>query len=102
MQTSIINVIKVNEVKSGVVKSGPRQGAQWERHDCECIILHDDGSVDQVGVLVLNKDLRGKVVPGTYIGHYALRADMKTREIQPVLVSLVPYSAGTAAAKKAA
>lgn len=94
MQTSILNIIKVNEPKSGVVKSGPRQGSNWERQDCECIILKDDGSVDQVGVLVLSKDMRGKVVPGTYIGHYCLRPDMKTREIEPVLTALVPYTTG--------
>lgn len=96
MQTSILNIIKVNDEKSGVVQSGDRKGASWERQDCECIILKDDGSVDQVGVLVLSKDMRGKVVPGTYIGHYALRPDMKTREIKPVLVSLVPYTTGKA------
>jgi len=86
---ALIQVLKVNELRSGTsVKTGvPRQ---WEMQDAECLLLKDDGSVDQVGVLQVPKDLRGTLQPGLFTGTFALRPDMQTRRIGAVLVGLTP------------
>ncbi|MGE0332767.1 MAG: hypothetical protein AB7P37_18985 [Ramlibacter sp.] len=83
---SIISIIKVNDEKKGV-----KDGREWALQDCECILLKEDNTPDQVGVLPLPKDLRGKVQPGTYLGTFALRADLRTRRIEAVLVGLQQY-----------
>lgn len=85
---SIIQVLKVNEVRSGV-----KEGRKWEMQDCECLLLSADGAVEEVGVLMLPKELTGKTLPGTYMGSFALRAD-KSREggrnIRAVLTGITP------------
>lgn len=86
---SIIQILKVNEMKKGVSR---KTGNPYEMQDAECLILNDDGSVDQVGVLPLPKDLREKVLPGTYVGSFAMRPDMQTRRIGAVLTGLQPYT----------
>lgn len=83
---AIIQVIKVNEVKSGT-----KDGRNWEIQDAECILLTDEMKPDQVGVLTLPKDLRGKVSPGVYTGSFTLKSDLRTRRIEAVLVGLVPH-----------
>ena len=86
---SILQILKVNELRTGNNKT---TGKPYEMQDAECLILNDDGSVDQVGVLQVPKDLRGKVTPGTYLGSFALRPDMASRRINAVLTGLQPYS----------
>lgn len=90
MQT-ILQILKVNELRSGVShKSGAPKN--WEMQDCECIVLGDDGSVQQVGVLPLGSEMRkDPPKPGVYIGTFALRAGMQDRRIGAVLVGLQPY-----------
>lgn len=89
---SILQIIKVNEPKTGV-----KDGRPWEIQDCECILLKEDGSPDQVGVLSLPKDLRGKTVAGVYLGSFVLRADLRSRRIEAQLVGLQPYAIRKAA-----
>lgn len=84
---SIIQIIKVNEVRKGV-----KDGRPWEMQDAECILIKDTGEVDQVGVMQIPKDLRGNVAPGHYIGSFALKADMASRRIGAVLTGLQPYA----------
>lgn len=86
---ALIQVLRVNEMRSGTsMKTGtPRQ---WEMQDAECLILNDDGSVAQVGVLQVPKELRGQLQPGIYTGAFALRPDLQTRRIGAVLVGLTP------------
>lgn len=83
---AIIQIIKVNDVKNGT-----KDGRAWEIQDAECILLTDDMKPDQVGVLTLPKDLRGKVAPGVYTGSFTLKSDLRTRRIEAVLVGLVPH-----------
>ena len=63
--------------------------------EAECVILNDDGTPAEVGVLMIPKDLMGKVSPGTFLGAFALRAN-KSREggrrIEAVLTGLQPYA----------
>ncbi len=99
---SIIQVLKLNEARSG-----EKNGRRWEMQDAECLLLNDDGTVNQVGVLMLPKDLMGKTQPGTYLGTFALRADTSRegqRRINAVLTGLQPYAVGKSpvAAKAAA
>lgn len=89
---SILQIIKVNEPKTGV-----KDGRPWEIQDCECILLKEDGSPEQVGVLSLPKDLRGKAVAGVYLGSFVLRADLRSRRIEAQLVGLQPYAIRKAA-----
>lgn len=90
---ALIQIIKVNEAKSGT-----KDGRAWEIQDAECILLNDQFMPDQVGVLTLPKELRGKVGPGTYTGSFTLRPDLRTRRIEAVLVGLTPAPRPKAAA----
>lgn len=92
---SILQILKLNEPRSG-----EKNGRRWEMQDAECLILNDAGLVDQVGVLMIPKDLMGKVQPGVFIGSFALRANTSRegqRRIEAVLTGLQPYSVKKAA-----
>ena len=84
---SILRILKVNEARSG-----NKDGRSWEMQDAECLLLKETGEVDQVGVLMLPKELRNKVQPGDYLGTFALRPNMSNRRIEAVLTGLTPYS----------
>ena len=86
---SILQVFKVNDVKEGNAKVS---GKPYRMQDAECALLTDDGTVDQVGVLMLPKALVDKVAPGVFLGSFALRANMASRRIEAVLTDLQPYS----------
>lgn len=89
---SILNIIKLNDVRSGI---GRQSGKPYEMQDAECILLNDDGSVGEVGVLQIPRDLMGKVQVGIFMGTFALRADKSQsggRRIQAVLTGLQPYA----------
>lgn len=85
--TSIIQIIKTNEKRSGV-----KDGRPWEMQDAECILVDEDGAATQVGVLQLPKHLLGDAAPrpGTYAASFALQAGMRDRRIQAVLTDLRP------------
>jgi hypothetical protein len=93
---SILQILKLNEPRSGKTAAG----REWTMQDAECVILNDKGEADQVGVLMIPKDLMGKVSPGVFIGSFALRADTSRegqRRIQAVLTGLQPYAIKRAA-----
>lgn len=92
---SIIQIIKVNDLKSGV-----KDGRSWEMQDCECILLEESGEAREVGVLPVPKSLRGSIKTGVFLGTFALRADLRSRRIEAVLTGLQPYA--VKAAKPAA
>lgn len=94
---SILQILKVNEVRKGV-----KDGRPWEMQDAECCLIMDTGEIDQVGVLQIPKDLRGNVAPGHYIGSFALKADMASRRINAVLTGLQPYAPAVPAGARAA
>lgn len=91
MHTSIIQILKLNEARSGV-----KDGRQWEMQDAECLLLNETGAVEQVGVLMIPKELRGKAAPGTFSATFALRANMASRRIEAVLTGLTPLPKGPA------
>lgn len=97
--TSIIQILKVNEKRTG-----NKGGRDWAMQDCECALLSDAGEIEQVGVLQLPKDMMGDAAPkvGTYMGAFALRAGMQDRKIVAVLTALTPYAVPTARAAAAA
>lgn len=97
--TSILQVLKVNEKRSGT-----KNGRDWSMQDCECALLSDTGELEQVGVLRLPKDMMGDAAPkpGIYMGAFALRAGMQDRQIAAVLTALTPYAVPKAAPAKAA
>lgn len=90
---AIVQILKFNEVRSG-----EKNGRKWSMQDCECLLLDENGKPDQVGVLVLPKDLmerraRGELAEGIYTGSFALRADTSRegqRRINAALVGLTP------------
>ena len=84
---SILQILKVNEERTG-----NKDGRPWAMQDAECLLLKETGEVDQVGVLMIPKDLRGTVTPGHYLGTFALRPNMASRRIEAVLVGLTPYA----------
>ena len=86
--TSIIQILKVNEKRTG-----NKNGRDWAMQDCECALLSETGELEQVGVLQLPKEMMGDNAPkvGTYVGSFALRAGMQDRKIGAVLTSLTPY-----------
>lgn len=83
---SILQILKLNEVRTGV-----KNDRKWEMQEAECLILTEAGEAAEVGVLMIPKNLMGKVQPGTYFGSFALRAN-KSREggrrIEAVLTGL--------------
>lgn len=108
--TSIIKIIKVNELRKG-----SKDGREWAMQDAECILMDENGEEQQVGVLMLPKHLRGENAPerGIYSGAFTLQAGMRDRRIEAVLLDLTRYevrksptptptpSSGAAAAQKA-
>lgn len=86
---SLIQILKVNEARSGTSKVS---GKPYTIQEAECLLLKDDGSVDQVGVLTVPRDLVDKIMPGTFMGTFALAASYKDRRIEAVLTGLSPYT----------
>ena len=87
--TSIVKIIKVNELRKGT-----KDGREWQMQDAECILLDENGEEQQVGVLMLPRDLRGEKAPsrGIYLGAFTLQAGMRDRRIEAVLTGLTPYA----------
>ncbi|TAG76832.1 MAG: hypothetical protein EAZ24_08240 [Burkholderiales bacterium] len=83
----LIQVLKVNDARSGT-----KNDRAWTMQDAECVILNDDRSVAQVGVLQLPRDLVGEKAPtpGMYEAVFELRASITNRRIEAVVVSLLP------------
>lgn len=90
---SLLQIIKLNDPRSGKTAAG----REWEMQEAECIILNDDGTPAKVGVLVIPKELMGKVALGTFVGSFALDASYKDRRIEARLVGLQAYVARKAA-----
>ena len=85
-----LQILKVNDVREGVGKVSKNP---YRMQDCECLILDDQGNVDQVGVLMLSKEQVDKTVPGVYLGSFAMRANTSReggRKIEAVLTGLSP------------
>jgi hypothetical protein len=89
MHLSYIQVIKVNDVRRGTSK---KSGNPYEMQDAECLLLDESGTPSQVGVLMIPKDLMGKVQPGQYAASFSLTVDMERRvtarvtELRPVKI----------------
>jgi len=83
---AIVQIIRVNEKRSGV-----KDGRPWELQDAECILLDEHGQPQQVGVLSIPKDLRDKVQVGIFTGAFALKANLRDRRIEAVLTGLTPF-----------
>jgi len=82
---SIIQILKLNEPKAWSM-----EGRSGFSHSAECLLLTQDGQVDQVGVLkIRGEDLIKKAQVGTYAGTFAMRANPASRQIEAVLVDLV-------------
>lgn len=89
---SILQIILTNPIREGV---GKQSGNPYRMQDCECIILNEDGTPREVGVLMLGKELVGNVTRGTYLGQFALRANKSEkgqRRIEAVITGLQPYA----------
>jgi hypothetical protein len=86
---SLLQVLKVNDLREG-----NKEGRPWKMQDAECILLTDTGAPDQVGVLMLPKELVGSgLKPGQYAGTFALRPNLSTRRIEAVLTNLTALPA---------
>lgn len=83
---ALLQIIKVNDIREGV---GKQSGNAYRMQDCECILLNDDGTPSQVGVLMLPKELTGNTSTGTYTATFALRPSVRERRIEAVLTGLV-------------
>lgn len=93
MQTSIIQVLKLNEPREWKF-----EGRSGVSHSAECLLLSQEGTVEQVGVLNIPRDLVEKVKVGIFTGSFALRANPASRKIEAVLTDLTPVpAAGTKA-----
>jgi len=88
--SSTIQILKVNAVETGVSQ---KNGAKWERHTAETMLLTDDGTIDVVGKLDIPPSLRGQVIPGIFRAGFALVVPTYGTEqgkIVSRLVSLMP------------
>lgn len=85
---SIIQILKLNDPKTGTSK---KTGNPYDMRDAECLLLKEDGSVDQVGVLQIPTKLRDAITgPGTFTATFAMSANFASRRIEAVLTGLVP------------
>jgi len=83
---SIIQILKLNEPKAWSM-----DGRSGFSHSAECLLLTQDGEVDQVGVLkIKGDDLIKKAQVGIYMGSFAMRANPASRQIEAQLTDLVP------------
>ena len=83
---SIIQILKLNEPRPW-----EHTGQKGFSHSAECLLLNDDGSVNQVGVLkIKGEDLIKKAQVGTYTGSFAMRANPASRVIEAVLTDITP------------
>jgi len=91
---SFIKILLVNKARNGI---SVKNNKPWEMQDAECVIMNDDGSPAQVGVLQLPKTLMGDNAPkaGDYAASFALVSGMTDRRINAVLTSLTPLPAGS-------
>lgn len=87
---SLIQILKMNEPKTGV--SG-KTGKPYDMQDAECLLLNDDGSLAQVGVLQVPRALREVAKVGKFSASFALQANFASRRIEAVLVGLTPIPA---------
>lgn len=85
MQTSIIQVLKLNDPREWNF-----EGRKGVSHSAECLLLGQDGTVEQVGVLNIPRDLVEKVRVGTFSGSFSLRANPASRKIEAILTDLTP------------
>ena len=94
--SSVVQILKVNESRSGVGKNGKN----WTMQEAECILLDGDGAVSQVGVLDVPKDMIGLITPGNYTATFSLAAHYQTRKIESRLTALtrIPSKSERAAA----
>lgn len=85
--SALIQIIRVNDPRAGT-----KDGRAWKMQDAECLLLNDDGSPNQVGVLSLPKEMMDDKAPrpGIYTGSFALKSGLRDRRIEAVLTSLVP------------
>ncbi|MGE8445688.1 MAG: hypothetical protein ACN6O1_05685 [Comamonas sp.] len=84
--SSIIEILKVGEIRSGVGKTGKA----WQMQEAECILRDQDGQVVQVGVLDVPRDLIDNLRPGVYTASFTLNAHYQSRKIGAQLVALTP------------
>ena len=86
---SIVQIFKVNEPRSG-----EKNGRKWMMQDAECALLNETGGIEQVGVLMLPRELVGDKAPkpGVYTGTFSIRAGLRDRRIEAVLdaLTLIP------------
>lgn len=71
------------------------EGRSYTTQSAECVILNDDGTPAEVGVLPVPESLREVVKAGFFIGRFALRASKRRdggRRIEAVLTGLEPYA----------
>jgi hypothetical protein len=68
--TSTIQIFKLDEVKSGIGKSGK----PYEIRTAQCALVTDEGAIEQVGVLDIPEGLKDKAKPGRFRGVFALQA----------------------------
>ncbi|MFE1572230.1 hypothetical protein ACFIQG_10470 [Comamonas odontotermitis] len=87
--SSIIEILKVGDIRSGVGKTGK----PWQMQEAECILRDQDGGVVQVGVLDVPRDLIDNLRPGVYTASFTLSAHYQSRKIGAQLVALTPLPA---------
>jgi len=94
---SAIQILVVQEPREGTGKTGK----PYKFQNAECVMLDEDGVMLQVGVMRVPNDSIGQVKPGVYRPSFGIRVDFQTREVKPVLMSLLPVPQRPAASAKA-
>ncbi|MEF9964586.1 MAG: hypothetical protein RR779_09465 [Comamonas sp.] len=85
--SSIIEILKVNEPRTGVSQ---KTGKAWSMQEAECVLRDQEGQVVQVGVLDVPRELIDNLRPGVYTASFTLSAHYQSRKIGAQLVSLTP------------
>lgn len=86
---SLLQIIVLNPARLVPPKERLKPGqAQFEVQDAECLLLNDDGTPKQVGVLDIRQELRGVARVGVFMGSFAMEVGWKDRKIGAVLTGL--------------
>lgn len=84
---STVRIFKLDEVKKG---TSSKSGKPYEIHTAQAALIDAAGNVDQVGVLDIPPDLRGKVTAGVFTGTFGLKTNFQNGRIEAALVGLTP------------
>lgn len=96
---SFIQVLVAQPIRKGISK---KNGQPYEMQEADCVMLDEDGTLLQVGVMTVPREQMGKLEPGVYQPSFGISVNFQSRVITPVLMGLTAVRRAPSAAAPAA